>query len=88
MIGLGTISATQGAVANYEQDEMAHYLIRHMNGDWGDVPPEDDKANDEALKNGSRLVSSYDGGKLWIITEAEDATGRRHATTLLLPEEY
>ena len=88
MIGLVTISATQGAVANYDQPQMAEYLIRHMHGDWGDVPPEDDKANDQALKNGSRLLSSYDGGKLWIITEAEDATGRRHATTLLLPEEY
>jgi len=88
MIGLGTISATQGAVANYEQDKMVEYLTRHMRGDWGDVPPEDNRTNDEALKNGSRLVSSYDGGKLWIITEAEDATGRRHATTLLLPEEY
>ena len=88
MIGLGTISATQGAVANYNQPQMAEYLIRHAYGDWGDVPPEDDRANDEALKNGGRLLSSYDGGKLWIITEAEDATGRRHATTLLLPEEY
>tara|TARA_Y100001973_G_scaffold9945_1_gene13544 strand:+ start:231 stop:497 length:267 start_codon:yes stop_codon:yes gene_type:complete len=88
MLDMGIISATQGAVANYDQPQMAEYLIRHAYGDWGDVPPEDDRANDQALKDGSRLVSSYDGGKLWIITEAEDATGKRHATTLLLPEEY
>jgi hypothetical protein len=41
--------------------------------------------NDQAVKNGGRVLSSYDlrGDKLWIITEAD-----RSVTTLLTPEEY
>jgi hypothetical protein len=48
-------------------------------------------ANDEALKDGSRILSAYltlKGKKLWVITEATDDDGHRAATTLLLPEEY
>ena len=42
--------------------------------------------NDEAVKDGDRLLSAYltlKGKKLWVITEAD-----RSSTTLLLPEEY
>ena len=45
----------------------------------------------EALKDGSRIFSTYKtrkGVKLWVITEAEDDSGVRCATTILLPEEY
>ena len=65
---------------------MLPYLIRHANGDWGDVCKEDWKSNDEALKNGERLLSEYklpDGRRIWIITEWD-----RSATTLLFPEDY
>jgi hypothetical protein len=56
--------------------------------DWGlgVVGPEDWAANDRALADGDRLLSSYltDGGtKVWIITEWD-----RSVTTVLLPEEY
>ena len=47
--------------------------------------------NEEALVDGSRLMSAYStakGVKLWIITEASDDNGHRCCTTLLLPEEY
>ena len=50
------------------------------------VCPEDWAANDRALTDGDRLLSSYltDGGtKVWIITEWD-----RSITTVLLPEEY
>ncbi len=46
----------------------------------------DRKANDAALKYGTRLLSSYalpSGVKVWIITEAD-----RSSTCVLLPEEY
>lgn len=52
----------------------------------GDVCKEDWKSNDEALKNGLRLLSEYklpDGRRIWIITEWD-----RSATTLLFPEDY
>jgi len=64
----------------------AIYLRRHLNGDWGDLEPEDARANDAALRDGDRLFSSYQVTptlKLWIITE-----GDRSVTTLLLPDEY
>jgi hypothetical protein len=64
----------------------APYLLRHFRGDWGDVSPADRQANDAALRDGERLLSSYQVTptlKLWIITEWD-----RSATTLLLPDEY
>jgi hypothetical protein len=64
----------------------AEFLLRHRHGDWGDLDPEDRRANERALRLGDRLLSSYRtrlDAKLWIITEWD-----RSATTLLLPEEY
>ena len=66
-------------------------FARHVRGDWGTVDAEDAALNDEALKDGSRLLSAYrlkDGTKIWVITEAEGDNGKREATTILLPEEY
>ena len=54
--------------------------------DINDVCKEDWKSNDEALKNGLRLLSEYklpDDRRIWIISEAD-----RSATTLLFPEDY
>lgn len=62
------------------------FLNRHCYGDWGDISADDFQANQNALIEGSRLLSAYDLGdehRLWIITEADRST-----TTLLLPEEY
>ena len=62
-------------------------LQRHKAGDWGDLEQEDKEANDQALKYGDRLFSSYitdEGGtKIWIITDAD----RLH-TTISFPHEY
>ena len=84
----GRVVATT-TLANYCEKKgfsMLPYLIRHANGAWGDVCKEDWKSNDEALKNGLRLLSEYklpDGRRIWIITEWD-----RSATTLLFPEDY
>ena len=60
-------------------------MKRHTTGDWGDVDDEDKQTNNDALKHGSRLISSYNVAdtKVWIITEAD-----RSVTTILLPSEY
>ncbi len=84
----GRVVATTTLVNYCEKKgfSMLPYLIRHANGDWGDVCKEDWKSNDEALKNGERLLSEYklpDGRRIWIITEWD-----RSATTLLFPEDY
>ena len=85
---LGQLVATPGAIhamAAAGQDP-AELLARHRSGDWGEVPPEDWQANDEALAIGNRVLSAYrlkDGTRLWVITEAD-----RSVTTILLPDEY
>jgi len=66
-------------------------LNRHVKGDWGDLDDEDKETNNQALKQGTRLLSAYSDGRfpkhgvatIWIITE-----GDRSATTILFPDEY
>ncbi len=90
---LGQVVATPGALEALEKagQSAAEFLQRHARGDWGDVCEEDREANDQALLDGSRLLSVYrtsSGQKLWIITEAADDSGKRAGTTVLLPSEY
>jgi len=64
----------------------AHYVNRHLAGDWGDLDEEAKAANDRALQVGERILSAYNlptEARLWIITEWD-----RSATTLLRPDEY
>ena len=86
LFATGQIVATPGALELAEQGvDLLAYLLRHLNGDWGDLCEEDKAENEVSVKNGYRILSSYPTpqGKLWIITEAD-----RSATTFLLPEEY
>jgi hypothetical protein len=87
---LGQIVATPGALEALQKagQSPVEFLQRHV---WGDVCEEDRQANDDALVDGSRILSAHRtslGEKLWIITEAIDDSGHRAATTLLLPSEY
>jgi hypothetical protein len=93
MFNLGQTLATPGALAALEQAGQgpAQFLARHQLKDWGELCEDDKFANEESLKDGSRLLSAYQtklGVKIWIITEAADDQGRRVATTILLPDEY
>jgi hypothetical protein len=90
---LGRILATPAAIqAMAESGQTPEFFLdRHIAADWGEVDQDDWKLNDEALKDGSRILSAYrtlKGRKLWIITEATDDEGHRAATTILLPEDY
>ena len=90
---LGQVVATPGAIEALEEAGQTpdFFLDQHVSGNWGIVDEEDWALNDQALKDGSRLLSAYrtlKGKKLWVITEATDDNGHRAATTLLLPEEY
>lgn len=90
---LGQVVARPGALealaaAGQTADEL---LARHLARDWGDLEDEDKRLNDEALLDGSRLLSAYvltTGEKLWVITEAEDDEGRRASTCILQPDSY
>lgn len=90
---MGQILATPDALAALEQsgERPAKFLMRHVAGDWGDMSESDKSLNDEALVDGSRLMSAYQTSKgttIWVITEAADDEGNRCATTILLPENY
>ena len=82
---VGMTYATPGALAL--EVDLTRYLHRHHCGDWGDeLCAEDKAANEQALKDGSRLLSCYRtpaGDRLYIITEWD-----RSMTTILLPSEY
>jgi hypothetical protein len=84
---LGPVYATPGALELLKRAGVNAWplLKRHVNGDWGDVSPEDAQENELSVREGFRILSSYRlaGEKVWIITEAD-----RSATTLLLPDEY
>jgi hypothetical protein len=85
---IGELVATPGALetlADAGQSPMV-FVARHIRGDWGDCCPEDRQANEDALRDGERLLSVYRtsmGVKIWVITEAD-----RSSTCVLLPEEY
>lgn len=82
----GQTVITTGAEESLEPGDILVALDRYLNGDWGDLEDEDKEANEEALKNGYRLLAAYtseNGTKFWIITEWD-----RSVTTILLPSEY
>ncbi len=90
---LGQILATPGALEALQESgqNVQFFLARHVRGDWGEVCASDAQLNDQALVDGSRLLSAYrtlKNTRIWIITEAADDEGHRVCSTTLLPEEY
>lgn len=86
LFSLGTLCATPDAIEVVTLEQIREALIRHIQGDWGEVCREDWLSNNRALEDGTRLLSAYRsqaGDRFWIITEAD-----RSVTTVLLPEEY
>lgn len=82
----GKLVSTPNALNHLSQDDILAGIARHQAGDWGDMDAEDRQANDQALIDGTRILSVYhavNGTKFWIITEAD-----RSVTTILLPEDY
>ncbi|MHB0960504.1 MAG: hypothetical protein ACYC0X_31125 [Pirellulaceae bacterium] len=72
-------------------EEAGQTSLDFISGDWGDVCPDDKQLNDQALIDGSRILSAYktrNNVKIWVITEACVDHGRRAATTILKPDEY
>ena len=90
---LGQLVMTKGIERLIIEDEcdntqeIAQCIVRHSQGDWGNLCEEDKQLNDSAVEDGGRILSAYEIGenkvKIWIITE-----GDRSCTTILLPEEY
>lgn len=83
---LGSLYATPGALALLEAngtDPLA-FLIRHVCGDWGDLDEHDRAENELSVREGFRILSSYnlpDGERVWLLTEADISV-----TTIMRPE--
>lgn len=85
-VPIGQVVATPAALAALTPADMVAALRRHAAGDWGEVDDHDRQANDDALADGTRLLSAYrtaSGTEFWVITEAD-----RSVTTVLLPDDY
>jgi hypothetical protein len=88
LFSLGHIVATPGALAAFAAtgERITRYIAMHQCGVWGDLDPDDIRANERALKDRSRLLSAYhlnDGTRIWIWTEAD-----RSSTCVMVPEDY
>ncbi len=84
----GAFVITPGCLEAFHKtgDRIVPFLLRHVQGDWGELDEHDRRENALSLRKGFRLLSAYrlsDGTKFWVITEAD-----RSVTTFLLPEEY
>ena len=89
----GQVVATPGVLRALESagEVSSTFLVRHLSGDWGDVDTHDHRANEQALKDGSRIFSVYhlkDRTKIYIITEAVNDASTRASTCVMLPDEY
>lgn len=86
------VVATPGALELLQKtgESAQQVLRRHLRLEQGDLCDEDHELNCEAVKDGSRILSSFKLGdeKVWVITEAADGCGQRAATTILRPNEY
>jgi hypothetical protein len=85
---LGRCLATPAALRRLSDNGIhpLNLLLRHVNGDWGDLDADDRQTNVQALLHGARIFSAYgmpDQTKVWVITEAD-----RMATTILCPSDY
>jgi hypothetical protein len=91
---LGQCVATPGALEALQVAGVSplDLLSRHSQGDWGDLSQEDKEANNQALEDGSRILSAYElpgqDQKVWIITEAVGDNGQRASTCVLMADEY
>jgi hypothetical protein len=58
---LGQIVMTPGAMTAFESsgDDPLDFLLRHVNGDWGDLDEHDRHENELSLREGLRLLSAY-----------------------------
>jgi hypothetical protein len=87
LFSLGRLMATPGAIEHLAEHDLTplHLIDRHSTGDWGDLGVSDKKLNDQAITDGSRILSAYivAGEKLYVITESD-----RSYTTVLLASEY
>lgn len=85
---LGRVVATPAAISLLEAAGVSIWSLvaRHVAGDFGDVDSHDRQANEDAIRTGERILSSYtlvNDEKVWVLTEAD-----RSSTCVLTPNCY
>ena len=95
----GRVVTTRSVAAWMAEDDarvcafVVDSLVRHCACDWGQLDAHDRRANEVALIEGDRILSSYPvpddialdapRDRLWVLTESD-----RSATTVLSPDDY
>lgn len=87
LFSLGEIVVTRNCF-NYAQEHEVNLIdlvLRHANGDDGDLCKADQALNDVAIQSEGRVFSSYtiNAVKFYVITEWD-----RSYTTVMLAEDY
>ena len=54
----GEVRATTAALANVSKEKLIRLVNRHIRGDWGDTCMADQKANEQAIRDGERILVS------------------------------
>lgn len=90
---MGRLVATRGIVDLIDENRgfsvfVSQSMARYVQCDWGDTCVEDWQSNDDAVKEGDRILAEYQepnhpNWRIWIITEWD-----RSVTTILFPSEY
>ena len=94
LFSIGQCVATPGVLEALQVAGISplDLLARHVQGDWGDLSQDDLEANNQALVDGSRILSAYElpgqDQKVWIITEAVGDGGQRASSCILMADEY
>jgi len=95
MFQLGKLVSTAGVHQECNNDPVFAFnvhscLDRYKKGDWGDLGEEDKGYNNDAVRDGDRILAAYlvptiknQTKKIYIVTEWD-----RSVTTILFPEEY
>jgi len=91
---LGELIVTDGAdrvlYSDKPKEDLLEILKRHVSGDWGEICLDEKDRNDKAIEDGSRVLSAYTlstGKQIIVLTEAEDKSGHRTITRILIPDE-
>src|SRR5262249_25582888 len=87
IVELGAVYTTANAQTALEQAGKTadEYVLRHANGDWGELGTAEVRDNQTSLKEGFRIFSTYTlatGTKICVFTEED-----RSVTAVYLPEE-
>jgi hypothetical protein len=88
IVELGAVYTTPGAEEALEEAGQSadEFVLRHANGDWGELGTAEVKDNQTALREGFQIFSAYTlstSVRIWIVTEDD-----RSLTTVLLPNEF